>query len=73
MGTLIQTIEIPSRWIEGVIWQIAVRIGFETPGVDPKKLEQVMAMADKYLLEAEGDESDGAPIYLQPNISVYTR
>lgn len=73
MGTLIETIEIPNRWIEGITWQLALRIGFETPGVDPERLSQVIKMAQQYLLEAEGDETDGAPVFLQPNISVYTR
>lgn len=73
MGTLIQTLEIPNRWIEGITWQLALRIGFETPGVEQARLDQVVRMSQQYLLEAEGDESDGAPIFLQPNISVYTR
>jgi hypothetical protein len=73
IGRLSQQIEVPQRWVEGIIWQLSVRIGFELPQVDPAILQLASAMADKVLIEVEHEESDGAPIVLQPGISVYTR
>jgi hypothetical protein len=73
VGTLSQQIEVPQRWLESVTWLLSARVGFEVPGVDPARLTMVVQMADKMLIEVEQDESDGAPIALQPNISVYTR
>lgn len=73
VGTLTQQIEVPQRWIEAVIWQLSMRLSFEVPQVDAAVIQVVSAMADRTLLEVEREETDGAPISLQPNVSVYTR
>lgn len=73
IGGLSQQLEVPQRWVESIIWQLALRIAFEMPQVDPQIVQLVSAMTDKVLIEVEHDESDGAPIMLQPGISVYTR
>lgn len=73
IGTLVQEIEVPQRWFESIIWQLAVRLAFELDIVDPGMIPNIVQMADKMLLEVEDGESDGAPIMLQPGISVYTR
>lgn len=73
VGSLTQTLEIPSRWYDAIIWQLASKLCFEIEGVDPNRMTQVLDQADKNLLQAEDDESDGAPIYISPNIGVYTR
>lgn len=73
VGTLQQQIEVPQRWVEGVIWLLSARLSFELPMVDPSLIQLVNGMADKVLLEVEKEETDGAPLVLQPNISVYTQ
>jgi hypothetical protein len=73
VGTLTQSLEIPERWFDGVIWQLARYLAFEIPQVDAAWVPNVVAMADKALLEVERGESDGAPIMVAPNISGYTR
>lgn len=73
IGTLAQEIEIPGRWYEGIVWQLALRVCFEAPDVDPARQQAIAQMAQQYLLEAETDETDGAPVYFSPNIGVYTR
>ena len=72
VGTLTQQIEIPQRWLESIIWQVSMRIGFEHPQMDDARLALIIQMCDKYLMEAEDNESDGMPIYLQPSIRGYT-
>lgn len=73
IGTLTQQIEVPQRWVEGIVWQLALRLAFELPNVDPNMIQNVAMMADKVLIEVEHDETDGAPIALQPNLRVYNR
>jgi hypothetical protein len=73
VGTLVQTLELPQRWVDPIIWQLASKLCFELEGVDPQRIALVVDQADKNLLMAEGDEGDGAPIYLSPNIGVYTQ
>ena len=73
VGSLTQTLEIPQRWLDGVIWLLAAKIGFELPGVDPQLLTLLTQMAQQQEFEAEGAESDGAPIFLNPGIRAYSR
>lgn len=72
VGTLVQQIEVPQRWVEAIIWQLAVRLCYELDGVDPNVLSVVMQMAEKIELETVREETDSAPIYLSSNIRVYT-
>jgi hypothetical protein len=73
VGTLMQNLEVPVRWMEPIIWQLSLRLAFELEDVDPSLIQVVQAMADRYQLEAEYEESDGAPQYITPNIRGYTR
>ena len=75
IGTLTQELAIPNRWLEAIIWQCALRLCFELPVgvVTPERIQMVKDMTAGMLGEVEGDEQDGAPIYYQPNIGVYTK
>jgi len=73
VGSLVQQLEIPQRWLDGIIWLLAARLCFELPTVDPATAQMVVQMADKQVFEAEQSETDGAPMYLTPNIRVYNR
>jgi len=73
VGDLQNELELPTRWFEAISWHLALRIAFEVPGVDPQRRQEVASMASTFTLEAEGNETDHAPILLAPRISVYTR
>jgi len=73
VGSLTQQLEIPQRWLDGVIWLLASRLCYELPNVDGNTVQMVSQMAQQQVFEAEGAESDGAPIFLMPNIRVYSR
>lgn len=73
IGTLLQQVEIPQRWMDGFIWLLSARNCFEIPGIDPAKQTLIVQMADKVVLESEQSETDGMPIYVAPRIGVYTR
>jgi len=72
VGTLQQTLEIPSRWYDPIVWQLATRVAFECDLVDPKLIQVIAQMATESMLQVEDDETDGAPIYLQPNVRGYS-
>lgn len=73
VGTLIQTLEVPQRWLDSIIWLLAARLCFELPTVDAALVQLIVQMADKQEFEAEQSETDGAPIFLVPGIGGYTR
>jgi hypothetical protein len=73
VGTLTQQLAIPQRWFEATIIQLAFRLALELPGVDSGRVTLLSQLADRFQIEAENEETDSAPIYLQPNIRGYTR
>lgn len=73
VGTLMQTLEVPQRWVEAIVWQLAVRLAFELPSVEASLIQLLVQMSDKYTLEAEQEESDSAPLFITPGIGVYSR
>jgi len=73
VGTMTQEIEIPQRWYDAVVYVLASRLAEETPTVDPQMIAILDQKAQRSLLEAENEERDDSPIYLTPNIAVYTR
>lgn len=64
-------LDVPNRWFDAIIWQLAERLCYELPSIDPTVMQLVSAKASQYLLEVEAEEVDGMPYYLQPDISVY--
>lgn len=73
VGQLTQTLAIPERWFEATIIQLAFRLSMELPGVDPNRVKMLLDLSGKFTIEASNEETDSAPIMLQPNISHYTR
>lgn len=73
VGTMTEEIEIPQRWYDAIVYVLAARIAEETPTVDPQMIAILDQKAQRSLLEAENEERDDSPIYLTPNIAVYTR
>jgi len=73
VGALQGQLEIPQRWYEAVVMMLAHRMSLELPQVANDRIAYLEKMADTYLMQAENEERDKSPIYLAPNISVYTR
>lgn len=73
VGTMTQEIEVPQRWYDSIVYVLAARLAEETPTVDPQMIAILDQKAQRSLLEAENEERDDSPIYLTPNIAVYTR
>jgi hypothetical protein len=72
VGTYMDTLEVPPRWVEPIIWQLSARLVFELPNIDPARITMVIEMAEKNNMEALSEEYDNSPVYLYPNIGVYT-
>lgn len=73
VGTMTQEIEVPQRWYDAIVYVLAARLAEETASVDPQMIAILDQKAQRSLLEAENEERDNSPIYLTPNIAVYTR
>ena len=73
VGTMTQEIEVPQRWYDSIVYVLAARLAEETPTVDPQMIAILDQKAQRALLESENEERDDSPIYLTPNIAVYTR
>jgi hypothetical protein len=73
VGELSDKLEIPDRWFESVIWSLAKNMAFELPEVASDRIQLCVQQAAAALQDAELGESDGAPMYIRPNISGYTR
>jgi len=73
VGALTDELEIPQRWYEAIVMNLAHRLSLELPQVPMDRVAYLERMAMQYLNEAEQEERDKSPIYWAPNISVYTR
>lgn len=77
VGTLIQSIEVPQRWLLAVVTEIARQLMLTIPEVrakmDPPARAELSQEAKDQLATAWASESDGSPTLLRPNIRAYTR
>ena len=73
VGALNGELEIPQRWYEAILMMLSHRMSLELPGVAVDRITYLEAQAEKYFTQAENEERDRSPIFLAPNISVYTR
>lgn len=73
VGQLTNTLDLPTRWLEAVVTNLAVRMMQELPQVDMARLQMLQASAADALAQAEAEETDSAPINLAPDLSAYTR
>jgi hypothetical protein len=73
VGTLRQEIEVPQRWYDAVVWQLAKKLSLITPEVKPEVIPIVREEAADTLRLAWAEERDDSPMKILPNISAYTR
>lgn len=73
VGALSGQLAIPDRWYMAIQCMLAHQMSQELPNVEVARIQYLEAQAEKYFQMAESEERDKSPIYLQPNISVYTR
>ena len=73
VGALSGQLAIPDRWLMAIQNMLAHQMSQELPAVDVARIQYLEVQAEKYFQMAEQEERDKSPIYLAPNISVYTR
>jgi len=73
VGALSGSLAVPNRWLLAIQSMLAHQMSLELPGVDMARVTYLEGQAEKYFQMAEQEERDKSPIYLAPNISVYTR
>lgn len=73
VGSMAQELELPQRWYEAVVWQLASRLAMITPEVKIEIIPMVKQQAAEVLRLAWAEERDNSPINLAPDISPYTR
>lgn len=72
VGEFTNTLDIPQRWHEAVIWDLADNLGSETPDVDPMLMARAEKKAASELIMAMNAETDAAPLVILPNLKSYT-
>jgi hypothetical protein len=72
VGTLTQTLDIPQRWYQYIIWQLAFYMFAESPDSDPAALPTIQAgiALSQPVTKAERDAS---PLMISANIRPYTK
>lgn len=73
VGALGQELELPDRWKELIIWQLASRLSFELPGITAERRGEIQSQVVYHTSLVNGGETDGTTIRLMPAIGVYTR
>lgn len=73
VGALDGQLEMPDRWLLATKFMLAHQMSIELPGVPLDRIQYLEGQSEKYWSQAEQEERDKSPIYLVPNISVYTR
>lgn len=73
VGTLQQEIDVPQRWMEGIIAALAAKVAEETPEVEAALIPALEAKAIAAMDVAREGDNDGSPTYYQPYIAAYTR
>lgn len=73
VGGLRNTLEIPDRWIESAVTELARRMVLELPKVDTARYNLLASEADRATKAAQDEERDRSPISVTPSIGCYTK
>lgn len=68
-----QEVEVPARWLEAIITNLAAKVGIETPQVDVQVIALLEQKAAITLQKAWDGDGDGSPTQINPGIGCYTR
>lgn len=73
VGTLQQSLDIPQRWYEAIVSQLAYKLSMEIDIVDPNLLMPLSQAAAQAMNIAWSGDNDGSSTTIQPWIAPYTR
>lgn len=75
VGALTNTLQVPQRWLNAVISELATYVFLELPKelVPQDRYPVLMSKAERALSDAQDAEVDGSPLRLVPRIGMYTK
>lgn len=73
VGTLQQELDIPQRWYEAIVSQLAFKLAQEIDVVDPSLVGTLGQLAAINMNTAWTGDNDGSPMTIQPWIAPYTK
>lgn len=73
VGTLQEELDIPQRWYEAIVSQLAYKLSMEIDIVDPNLMVPLSQAAAITLNTAWTGDNDGSSIMIQPWIAPYTK
>jgi hypothetical protein len=73
VGTLQQELDIPQRWYEAIVSQLAYKLSMEIDIVDPSLIPTLAQLATINMRTAWDGDNDGSATTIQPWIAPYTR
>jgi len=68
-----QEVEIPQRWLQAIVDNLASRVAAETPIVDMNLIPVLDQKATMSMQRAWDGDNDGSPTFINPGIGVYTK
>lgn len=68
-----QEVEVPQRWLEAIVNNLAARVAAETPQVDANLVPVLEQRAAISLQRAWDGDNDGSPTFINPGIGCYTK
>jgi hypothetical protein len=72
VGAMSNTVDIPQRWYDAVLSNLAWASLLEVPGADMARAPILEKQAMTSMIAAEAEERDSSPSNLRPNIAPYT-
>lgn len=73
VGSLTNELYVPNRWIAYIQSALSHKLGMQLPGIDLNRVAYLEKLSLDLRTQAEEEDRDKSPIYLQPNVSYYTR
>ena len=72
IGDLTNTLEVPQRWYDCILANLAHRNSLDMPDVEPDRIDRLERLAMKAEEPPYDEERDKAAMFLTPNITYYT-
>lgn len=73
VGTQINALSVPDRALPGIQWALARDVCLAIPGTDMNRYPNIKERAKESVPLGRSEERDLGPIFMGPDISVYTR
>lgn len=73
VGELTDDLDIPQRWTNAIISDLAWRVALEAPEVDATLVGELKSIANEAIIIAQNAERDQSPMRITARIGAYTR